>query len=144
MEKSWIASGRFFHKDDEHPRQGNLMSLSVDGWLANTDEDEWSQMMRKIAAFHHKHDFANKNGHDMGYRIALTVEELGELAAAITKGKPIEECAEEMADILILLMGHSLAMKIDLKAAFEAKYERIMQRSAITGRLGIRVTEYKR
>ena len=144
LEKSWIASELFFHKDDEHPRQGDLMSLSVDGWLANTDEDEWSQMMRKIAAFHHKHDFANKNGHDMGYRIALTVEELGELAAAITKGKPIEECAEEMADILILLMGHSLAMKIDLKAAFETKYERIMKRSAITGRLGIRVTEYER
>ena len=31
----------------------------------------------------------------MGYRIALTVEELGELAAAITKAKPIEEVAEE-------------------------------------------------
>ncbi|GIS27644.1 MAG: hypothetical protein CM15mP128_4030 [Methanobacteriota archaeon] len=25
-----------------------------------------------------------------------------------------------MADVLILLMGHSLAMEIDLKAAFEA------------------------
>ena len=119
------------------------MSLSVEGWLENTDEGEWSQMMRKVAAFHHKHDFANKNGHDMGYRIALTVEELGELAAAITKGKPIEECAEEMADILILLMGHSLAMEVDLKAAFETKYKRIMERTAITGRLGIRVTEYK-
>ena len=45
--------------------------------------------MRKVAAFHHKHDFAGNNGHDMGYRIALTVEELGELAAAVTKGKPI-------------------------------------------------------
>ena len=78
----------------------------------------------------------------MGYRIALTVEELGELAAAITKGKPIEECAEEMADVLILLMGHSLAMKIDLKSAFEMKYEKIMQRPARKGRLGIRVTEY--
>ena len=98
--------------------------------------------MRKVAAFHHKHDFAGNNGHDMGYRIALTVEELGELAAAITKGKPIAECAEEMADIMILLMGHSLAMEVDLKAAFEAKYERIMQRPAIQGRLGIRVTEY--
>jgi NTP pyrophosphatase (non-canonical NTP hydrolase) len=141
--KSWIVFEQFFHKDDEHPLQGDIMSLSVEGWLANTDEDEWSQMMRKVAAFHHKHDLANKNGHDMGYRIALTVEELGELAAAITKGKPIEECAEEMADLLILLMGHSLAMKIDLKASFESKYERIMQRSAITGRLGVRVTEYK-
>lgn len=118
------------------------MGRSVDDWLATEDNDEWSQMMRKVAAFHHKHDFAGNNGHDMGYRIALTVEELGELAAAITKGKPIEEVAEEMADIMILLMGHSLAMKINLKAAFESKYERIMQRNSRQGRLGIRVTEY--
>jgi len=40
-------------------------------------------------------------------------------------------------------MGHSLAMEIDLKSAFESKYERIMQRSARTGRLGVRVTEYE-
>ncbi len=118
------------------------MSKGVDEWLSSTDDGEWSEMMRKVAAFHHKHDFAGNNGHDMGYRIALTVEELGELAAAITKGKPIEECAEEMADVLILLMGHSLAMKIDLKSAFEMKYEKIMQRPARKGRLGIRVTEY--
>ena len=118
------------------------MSRSVEDWLASQEDDEWSKMMRKVAAFHHKHDFAGNNGHDMGYRIALTVEELGELAAAITKGKPIEECAEEMADVLILLMGHSLAMKIDLKAAFESKYETIMKRPSRKGRLGIRVTEY--
>ena len=118
------------------------MSRGVDEWLANDDVGEWSEMMRKVAAFHHKHDFAGNNGHDMGYRIALTVEELGELAAAVTKGKPIEEWAEEMADVLILLMGHSLAMKIDLKSAFESKYEKIMQRPARKGRLGIRVTEY--
>lgn len=123
-----------------HPFEG--MGRSVDDWLVSDESDEWSKMMRKVAAFHHKHDFAGNNGHDMGYRIALTVEELGELAAAVTKGKPIEECAEEMADVLILLMGHSLAMKIDLKSAFESKYEKIMQRPAIRGRLGIRVTEY--
>ena len=99
--------------------------------------------MRNVALFHHKHDFAGQNGHDMGYRLALTIEELGELSAAVTKGKPLEECAEEMADILILLMGHSLAMEIDLKAAFEAKYERIMQREALQGRLGVRVTAYR-
>tara|TARA_B100001778_G_scaffold42751_1_gene30869 strand:- start:2299 stop:2673 length:375 start_codon:yes stop_codon:yes gene_type:complete len=119
------------------------MGRSVEDWLSSEESDEWSKMMRKVAAFHHKHDFAGNNGHDMGYRIALTVEELGELAAAVTKGKPIEECAEEMADVMILLMGHSLAMQIDLKAAFESKYEKIMQRPAIRGRLGVRVTEYK-
>ena len=120
-----------------------MTEASVDKWMNHQAGDEWENMMKKVAAFHHKHDFATKNGHDMGYRIALTVEELGELSAAITKGKPIEECAEEMADILILLMGHSIAMDIDLKSAFEKKYQRIMKREALTGRLGIRVTEYK-
>jgi NTP pyrophosphatase (non-canonical NTP hydrolase) len=116
---------------------------SVEQWMAYEAHDEWELMMKKVAAFHAKHDFAGQNGHDMGYRIALTVEELGELAAAVTKGKPVEECAEEMADILILLMGHSLAMEVDLKAAFEKKYARIMQREALQGRLGVRVTEYR-
>ena len=47
-----------------------------------------------------------------------------------------------MADILLLLMGHSLAMEIDLKAAFESKYAKIMNRPSRQGRLGLRVTEY--
>ena len=116
--------------------------MSVDDWMAHEARDEWEVMMKKIAVFHDKHNFEQKNGHDMGYRIALTVEELGELAAAVTKGKPLEECAEEMADILLLLMGHSLAMEIDLKAAFESKYAKIMKRPSRQGRLGLRVTEY--
>ena len=120
-----------------------MEGLSVSEWVVLDAKDEWEIMMKKVAMFHHKHNFAGQNGHDMGYRIALTVEELGELSAAITKGKPLQECAEEMADILILLMGHSIAMKIDLKSAFEQKYQRIMQREALTGRLGVRVTEYR-
>ena len=79
----------------------------VHQWMDFKATNEWETMMKKVASFHYKHDFESKNGHDMGYRIALTVEELGELSAAVTKGKPLEECAEEMADILILLMGHS-------------------------------------
>jgi len=33
-------------------------------------------------------------------------------------------------------------MEVDLKAAFEAKYAKIMQRPSRQGRLGLRVTEY--
>ena len=29
------------------------MSRSVDDWLASKEDDEWSKMMRKVAAFHH-------------------------------------------------------------------------------------------
>jgi NTP pyrophosphatase (non-canonical NTP hydrolase) len=121
----------------------DMDGMSVADWMAHEATNEWEVMMKKIAVFHDKHNFEENNGHDMGYRIALTVEELGELAAAVTKGKPLSECAEEMADILLLLMGHSLAMEIDLKAAFEEKYAKIMQRPSRQGRLGLRVTEYQ-
>ena len=143
LDLSGIALHPCLHNDLERSTRPQAMEpFSVESWLASKDEDVWTGMMKRVAAFHHKHDFAGNNGHDMGYRIALTVEELGELAAAITKNKPIEEVAEEMADVLILLMGHSLAMNIDLKASFEAKVDKIMQRPARKGRLGIRVTEY--
>jgi len=49
---------------------------------------------------------------------------------------------EELADLLILILGHSLAMKIDLESEFHRKMDRIMQREARRGKLGIRVTEY--
>ena len=136
---------------DESPCFTSTMArrLSVDDWIEIEAEDSpdgsWLTMMSRVAAFHHKHAFASKenNGHDMGYRVALTVEELGEFAAAITKGKPKEEAAEELADLLILILGHSLAMKIDLETEFHKKMDRIMERKARRGNLGIRVTEYQ-
>ena len=126
-----------------------MRPLTVEDWM-NVDnftiEDRsWNMMMQKVALFHSKFDFDNpeNRGHDMGYRIALTVEELGEFAAAITKEKPLEEASEELADILILVLGHSLALKVDLFEQFCIKIEKIMNRPSIQTKLGIRVTEYK-
>ena len=122
--------------------------LSVDDWLqvehGEGPDGSWPSMMARVAKFHHKYKFADdeNHGHDMGFRNALTVEELGELSAAITKGKPDEEAAEELADLLILILGHSLAMNVDLEAEFHRKMDKVMTRKARTGKLGIRVTEY--
>ena len=127
-----------------------MTPLSVEDWMNvdnfNSKDRSWNMMMHKVASFHSKFEFENpeNRGHDMGYRIALTVEELGEFAAAITKEKPSKEAAEELADLLILILGHSLALKIDLFDEFCSKIERIMNRSAIHTKLGIRVTEYKK
>ena len=102
--------------------------VTVDDWIEIEAQDSpdgsWMTMMSRVAAFHHKHAFASEenHGHDMGYRVALTVEEL--------------------ADLLILILGHSLAMKSDLESEFHRKMDRIMQREARRGKLGIRVTEY--
>ena len=126
-----------------------MSPLTVEDWMNfenfSNEERSWNMMMQKVAAFHSKFHFENpvNKGHDMGFRLALTVEELGEFAAAITKEKPSEEAAEELADLLILILGHSLALKIDLFNEFCSKIEKIMDRPAIHTKLGIRVTEYK-
>ncbi|MDC0212463.1 pyrophosphatase [Euryarchaeota archaeon] len=122
---------------------------TVEEWISadpsSSPDGSWMTMMSRVATFHHKHAFSSEDnhGHDMGYRIALTVEELGELSAAITKGKPHSEAAEELADLLILILGHSLAMKVDLESEFHKKMDKIMLRKARRGNLGIRVTEYE-
>ena len=122
--------------------------VSIQDWLeverSETPDGSWSTMMSRVAAFHHKYDFSSEanHGHDMGYRVALTVEELGEFSAAITKDKPVEEAAEELADLLILILGHSLAMQVDLESVFHMKMDRVMNRNARIGKLGIRVTDY--
>ena len=126
-----------------------MKPLTVEDWMNvdnfSIEDRSWNMMMQKVALFHSKFDFDNpeNRGHDMGYRIALTVEELGEFAAAITKEKPLEEASEELADILILVLGHSLALKVDLFEQFCIKIEKIMNRPSIQTKLGIRVTEYK-
>ena len=128
----------------------HMRRYTVDDWMLIdldppcTPDGSWLTMMRRVAAFHSKHNFASdeNNGHDMGYRISLTIEELGELSASITKGKPKEEAAEELADLLILILGHSLAMSVDLEDEFHKKMDKIMKREAIKGNLGLRVTEY--
>ena len=77
-----------------------MTPLSVEDWMNvdnyNDKDRSWNMMMHKVAAFHSKFDFENpvNRGHDMGFRIALTVEELGEFAAAITKEKPSEEALQ--------------------------------------------------
>ena len=139
------------------PTGMNRRARSVDEWMAHRAQQQvpaeggagstdgsFETMMARVARFHAKHDFESpdNNGHDMGYRIALCVEELGELSAAITKGKPAAEAAEELTDLLILILGNSLAMKVDLEEEFHRKMDRIMQRPAKRGGMGIRVTEY--
>jgi NTP pyrophosphatase (non-canonical NTP hydrolase) len=105
--------------------------------------DSWDAMMAAVRAFHQKHDFRNTGGEELTYRIALMAEELGEVSACVTKGKRREELAEELADLLILVMGTDIAADLDLNAAFWTKMDKLMQRQAriVEGR--IRVSEFR-
>jgi NTP pyrophosphatase (non-canonical NTP hydrolase) len=79
--------------------------------------DSYAAMMEIVQSFHDKHDFSGSGGEDMVYRIALMAEELGEMSSCVTKGKDMDEMAEETADLLILVLGTAIAGDFDLLEA---------------------------
>jgi NTP pyrophosphatase (non-canonical NTP hydrolase) len=105
--------------------------------------DTYAAMLAMVQSFHDKHDFSGSGGEDMIYRIALMAEELGEMSACVTKGKDMDEMAEETADLLILVIGTAIAGNFDLHEAFWNKMDKLMKRDArmIDGR--IRVSEFR-
>lgn len=109
---------------------------------SSADTDSWAAMMASIQAFHDKHDFRNQGGEELKYRIALMAEELGEISACVTKGKPKSELAEEVADLLILVMGTAIAADFDLNDAFWAKMGKLMKRQSRMVDGHIRVSEF--
>lgn len=112
--------------------------------MSERKPDSYAAMIAAVQAFHDKHDFKNTGGEELTYRIALMAEELGEMSACVTKGKPRAELAEETADLLILLLGTAISADFDLNEAFWNKMDKIMQRDSkmIAGR--IRVSEFRK
>lgn len=106
-------------------------------------KDSYQAMLAAVQAFHDKHRFRETGGEEMTYRIALMAEELGEISSCVTKGKRKEALAEELADLLILVIGTGIAQDLDLNHAFWEKMERLGERSSrmVNGR--IRVSEFR-
>ena len=104
--------------------------------------DQFSAMLTAVQRFHDKHKFRETGGEDLPYRVALMVEELGEISACITKGRTEEALAEECADLLILLIATAISANLNLSEAFWQKMEKIEQRPSriIDGR--IRVSDF--
>jgi NTP pyrophosphatase (non-canonical NTP hydrolase) len=100
-------------------------------------------MLDAVQAFHDKHQFKETGGEEMTYRIALMAEELGEISSCVTKGKTKEALAEEVADLLILVIGTAIAQDFDLNQSFWDKMAKLDKRSSrmINGR--IRVSEFR-
>ena len=105
--------------------------------------DSYRAMRDAVQAFHDKHRFRELGGEEMTYRISLMAEELGEISACVTKGKPKEVLAEEVADLFILVIGTAIAQGFDLDEAFWHKMEKLQRRKGrlVDGR--IRVSEFR-
>jgi NTP pyrophosphatase (non-canonical NTP hydrolase) len=84
-----------------------------------------------IEQFHKKFEMKETNNEDMNFRLNLMIEELGELAQAVTKGKPRDEVIEENIDLLNLVIGNFVSMGVsmeDVDKAFWKKHKKIMNR----------------
>ena len=105
--------------------------------------DSYVEMLGAVQAFHDKHRFRETGGEELSYRVALMAEELGEISACVTKGRSREQLAEEVADLLILIMGTAIAADFDLNRSFWDKMHKLDQREArmVNGR--IRVSEFR-
>lgn len=102
---------------------------------------------KAIAEFHKKFEMKGTNNEDMSFRLNLMVEELGELAQAVTKGKGRERIIEENIDLLNLLLGNFISMEISLEEldrAFWNKHKKIMSREKrLIDREKFRISEFK-
>ena len=109
----------------------------------DTQLDSWNAMLAAVQAFHDKHDLRNQGGEELTYRVALMAEELGEISSCVTKGKQDGHLAEEIADLLILVMGTGIAANLDLNQAFWSKLQKLMLRDSrmVGGR--VRVSEFR-
>ena len=106
-------------------------------------QNSYQAMLEAVQAFHDKHDFRNTGGEEMTYRVALMTEELGEISSCVTKGKGKDMLSEEVADLLILIIGTAIAADFDLREAFWKKMDKLMKRDSrmVNGR--IRVSEFR-
>jgi len=107
------------------------------------NKDSWDEMIDAVQAFHDKHQFRENGGEEMNYRVALMAEELGEISSCVTKGKSKASLSEEVADLLILLLGTGIAQDFDLNQAFWGKMEKLMQRKGKMVNGKIRVSEFR-
>jgi len=100
----------------------------VQQWLHVRPRTLFAEMLEAVEIFHRKNGFPIGDGdRETLYRHqALLTEELGEISAAITKGKG--DLTEEHADVLVLVLGTAVAMGWNLEEVFWRKIDKIMRR----------------
>ncbi|MFC1645206.1 pyrophosphatase [Patescibacteria group bacterium] len=103
---------------------------------------------KAIEEFHEKFEIKGTNNEEMGFRLNLLIEELGELAQAFTKGKSREAMVEENIDLLNLVLGNFVSMGVsieDVENAFWKKHKKIMNRRKVKTSTGnYRVSEFRK
>ena len=86
------------------------------------------ELLEKVRLLHIQNDFKSNGGEDKYFRMALLMEELGEICESLTKKK--DNFKEEHADLLILLLGNCVAYDIDIIRLTSEKLDRLLKMKA--------------
>ena len=86
------------------------------------------ELLEKVRLLHIQNDFKSNGGEDKYFRMALLMEELGEICESLTKQK--DNFKEEHADLLILLLGNCVAYDIDIIRFTSEKLDRLLKMKA--------------
>jgi hypothetical protein len=101
--------------------------------------DFYDSVLRSIRKLNKKQRLKEFSGEKKTSRFSLTAEELSEVSACVTKGKGKLAPAEELADLLILLLGTGVAQDIVFNSGFWEKLEVLEKRKSrmVNGRIGV-------
>ncbi|HER0714689.1 Uncharacterised protein [Streptococcus sp. NCTC 11567] len=83
------------------------------------------ELLNKVKQLHKQNNFKANGGEDKLFRMALIMEEVGEISEAITKD--LDNFEEEHADLLILLLGNCVAYDIDILKLTNEKLDRLLK-----------------
>lgn len=83
------------------------------------------ELLDKVKQLHKQNNFKANGGEDKLFRMALIMEEVGEISEAITKNQ--DNFEEEHADLLILLLGNCVAYDIDILKLTNEKLDRLLK-----------------
>lgn len=80
-------------------------------------------LLSRVERLHESKGFAANGGEDPHFRMALLMEEVGEICRCLTKDDG--DLAEEHADALIALLGNVVAFGIDIVTIAHRKLDRL-------------------
>lgn len=95
---------------------------------------DFYDVLEKVRKLHLKNNFKNNGGEDKNFRLNLMIEELGEIAATITKDRGNFE--EENADLLILLLGNVISYDFDILKYSNDKLDKLLNKKLYINKLG--------
>lgn len=91
--------------------------------MPSTPDEPLLDLLRRVKRLHVTKGFAQHGGEDPYFRMALLMEEIGELCQCLTKMDG--DLAEEHADTLIVLLGNVVAFGIDIVNVAHRKLDKL-------------------